>query len=60
MKAQAIRLADVFFIGPFMIYSAYKKKLSKADRATLVGLGIATIVYNGINYLKQQNETKST
>jgi hypothetical protein len=61
MKPQAVRLADVFFIGPFMIYAAGKSKLSKADRATLIGLGIATILYNGINYIKQQsNETKKT
>jgi len=59
MKPQAVRLADVFFIGPFMIYAANKKNLSKADRATLVGLGIATILYNGYNYIKQKkNENK--
>lgn len=61
MKAQSVRLADVFFIGPFMIYAAGKSKLSKTDRATLVGLGIATILYNGYNYIKQKGyETKKT
>ena len=55
MKPQSVRLADVFFIGPFMIYAAGKSKLSKTDRATLVGLGIATILYNGYNYIKQKN-----
>lgn len=61
MKPQFVRLADVFFIGPFMIYAAGKSKLSKTDRATLVGLGIATILYNGYNYIKQkENEIKKT
>jgi len=61
MKPQSVRLADVFFIGPFMIYAAGKSKLSKTDRATLVGLGIATILYNGYNYIKQkENEIKKT
>lgn len=61
MKPQSVRLADVFFIGPFMIYAAGKSKLSKTDRATLVGLGIATILYNGYNYIKQKEyETKKT
>lgn len=61
MKPQSVRLADVFFIGPFMIYAAGKNKLSKTDRATLVGLGIATILYNGYNYIKQKGyETKKT
>lgn len=61
MKPQSVRLADVFFIGPFMIYAAGKSKLSKTDRATLIGLGIATILYNGYYYIKQkQNEIKKT
>lgn len=61
MKPQFVRLADVFFIGPFMIYAAGKSKLSKTDRATLIGLGIATILYNGYNYIKQkENEIKKT
>lgn len=55
MKPQSVRLADVFFIGPFMIYAAGKSKLNKIDRATLIGLGVATILYNGYNYIKQKN-----
>ena len=61
MKPQYVRILDVLYIGPFMIYAAGKTKLSKADRATLIGLGIATIIYNGYNYIKQQKyETKKT
>lgn len=52
MKTQLIRLTDVIFIGPFMIYAA--NKLKGRDKAILKALGIATIIYNGINYIKYE------
>jgi len=61
MKPQSVRLYDVFFIGPFLLYAANKKNLSKVDRATLIGIGIGTILYNGYNYIKKkQNENQKT
>lgn len=54
-KTQAIRLADVFFIGPVMIYAGGRLS-RRGDRVlggTLALLGLATIVYNGNNYLEQ-------
>ncbi len=55
MKTQFIRLADVFFIGPVMIYAG--NRLRKQGDKTLGGvlalLGVATILYNGKNYLEQ-------
>ena len=55
-KSQNIRLLDVFFIGPFMIYIGYKAKgLTELERYMMYGLGIATIYYNGKNYLKNEN-----
>ena len=51
-KSQNIRLLDVFFIGRFMIYISQKSKgISNLEKFTLLGLGIATIYYNGKNYL---------
>jgi hypothetical protein len=58
MKTQLIRLADVAFIGPFMLYASMRPKLTDSEKMILAGLGIATILYNGINYLKY--ETKKT
>lgn len=50
-KSQMIRLYDVFFIGPFMIYIGYKAKgLNNLEKYMLYGLGAATIYYNGKNY----------
>ena len=49
-KSQNIRLLDVFFIGPFMIYIGYKAKgLTNLERYMMYGLGIATIYYNGMS-----------
>ena len=54
-KSQNIRLLDVFFIGPYMIYISKKAKgTSKLESFTLLALGVATIFYNGKNYLKNK------
>jgi len=54
-KSQNIRLLDVFFIGPFIIYAGYKAKgLTELERYVLYGIGVATILYNGKNYLKNK------
>ena len=56
MKTQLVRILDVVFIGPFMIYAA--GKLKGKDKAILKGLGIATIIYNGINYINYEKAKK--
>jgi len=56
MKTQLIRLADVAFIGPFMLYAAMRPKLTDSEKMILAGLGIATILYNGLNYLKYESK----
>ncbi len=51
-KGQMVRLADVFFVGPVMIYGGLK--LMKTERAVgniLAALGVLTIVYNGYNWI---------
>jgi len=56
VKTQLVRILDVVFIGPFMIYAA--NKLKGQDKTILKGLGIATIIYNGINYIKYEKAKK--
>lgn len=50
MKTQTVRLLDVFFIGPYMIWSS--GKLKGPHRELMRALGVATIVYNGVNWLR--------
>jgi hypothetical protein len=50
-KSQGIRLVDVLFIGPLMIYAGSQRKLSPTLSNALIVIGIATIAYNGRNYL---------
>jgi hypothetical protein len=52
MKTQLIRLADVAYIGPFMLYAA--TRLKGQDRTIMAALGLATIIYNGINFVKNE------
>jgi hypothetical protein len=59
-KTQIIRLGDIFFLGPIMILIGLKKeKLSDTEKFVLVMSGIGTLVYNGYNYLKQEQQSKN-
>lgn len=51
-NVQLVRLADVFLIGPFIIYAGTRKELPQNIRFGLIAVGIGTIVYNGYNYIK--------
>ncbi len=53
MKTQWIRLADVFIIGPLMVWGGYalRERNSKAGN-TLMAMGAGTVAYNGRNYLR--------
>jgi len=58
MKAQNIRLLDVFVLGPFMIWAGYELgKKKEFAGIVLSASGIATIVYNWNNYKAINNET---
>lgn len=55
MDTQTVRLADVLFIAPFLVYvGIVAKDLSNVERATLIFLGTATFLYNAHNYLNVQ------
>lgn len=54
LDVQHVRILDVVVVAPFLIYVGMRKELPQTIRAMLIGLGIATLLYNGINYLKNR------
>jgi hypothetical protein len=54
LTAQDVRLIDVVLIAPFLIYVSLRKELPNPIRITLFGLGVATLLYNGYNYIKNK------
>jgi|TARA_B100001559_G_C16430706_1_gene589678 hypothetical protein len=56
-KTGLVRLIDVFFIAPYLIGLSTKQKTPTA-RNLLFIIGVATLVYNGANYLKYNANTK--
>lgn len=60
-KPQVVRLLDVWFIGPFLIYAAVvPRKFRPVERWTLGTLGVLTILYNARNYVRQQGHVSRT
>ncbi len=53
-KSQFVRLIDVFVIAPYLIHLSQNKNLDKTNKNILIGLGLATLIYNGANYLKNK------
>ena len=53
VKGQNIRLVDVFVLGPFMVWVGAKAEGIPAwAKYTMVASGVATIAFNGVNYLR--------
>jgi len=50
IKAQSVRVADVWVFGPLMIYSALGKSTPTWVRVGMLIIGIGTIAYNLHNY----------
>ena len=57
MKTQTVRLIDVFFLGPFMIWAGMQLKNDLAQIAMITS-GLATMYYNGNNYLIVERDEK--
>ena len=55
-KSQSVRLIDVFFIAPYLLYVSSKSQLTRLDKNLLFVLGVATLYYNGINYMKNKKK----
>ena len=54
VKSQFIRLIDILFFGPFLIWVALKEK-NKLIQIILLLMGISTIIYNLRNYIFQKD-----
>jgi hypothetical protein len=52
---QPIRIFDVVFVAPVILYAGVKGNFSPFIKYSLIAIGVGTFVYNGINYLKNQN-----
>lgn len=52
MKAQPVRLMDVFLIGPLMMYGGKTADMPVVWKSALVYFGASTILFNGMNYLR--------
>ena len=55
-KSQEVRLADVFLIGPFMVWVALRGRLTDLERLIMGFLGAATIAYNLYNYRRNTEQ----
>lgn len=51
-KSQSVRLIDILFIAPFLLWLSMDKNLPSWVRMTLMVLGAATLIYNAHNYNK--------
>lgn len=59
MNVQNIRLLDVFVVAPFLIYVGTRGQISQTLRIGVVALGVATLLYNGKNYLDALQDKKA-
>ena len=50
-KYQSIRLVDVFILAPSMIYASTFTQIPDYVRLILFVSGVATLVFNGNNYM---------
>jgi hypothetical protein len=57
-KSQLVRLLDVFVFGPLMI-AAGRDQESKYFSLALTVVGVGTILYNGVNYLRTAEKQKA-
>ena len=59
MKSQAVRLVDIFALGPFMVWYGLKSTgMSALARGILAVSGAATIAYNWRNYARAKRGTR--
>ena len=56
VKTQQVRIADVVFIGPLMIWGGLQLRDAHPIRGTVLALlGVSTILYNARNYQRVQS-----
>jgi hypothetical protein len=49
---QPVRILDVFYVAPVILYAGIKGKFNPFVKYSLIVIGVGTLVYNGVNYLK--------
>jgi hypothetical protein len=54
---QSVRLLEVFVVAPFLVYAG-RYSTDKTIKYGLIGLGILTALYNGMDYLKEEKDGK--
>lgn len=54
-KSQYVRIIDVILIAPVLIYAGTFKQLPNWVRVSLIGIGAATAIYNGKNFLENRS-----
>ena len=59
VKAQTVRMADVFVFGPLMLMAAFDRKPPKWLRAGMIIVGVGTILYNLANYLEVEKRQRA-
>ena len=50
-RYQHVRLLDVFVLAPAMVYASTYKQMPDYVRLILFVYGVATLIFNGSNYL---------
>lgn len=59
VKGQAVRLVDVFVLGPFMMWVGIRARgIPDPARAIMIMSGASTVVFNGANYLRLRDQAK--
>lgn len=56
---QWVRLFDIFFIGPFLIFVGIYGKMNKNISTVLIIIALLTIIYNGYYFIKYQKENQT-
>jgi len=52
VKAQGVRLADIFVFGPLMLYAGLGKETPQWLKLGMIIIGAGTIVYNLVNFME--------
>jgi len=52
VKAQGVRLADIFIFGPLMLYAGMGKDTPQWVKVGMLLLGGGTIIYNLVNFFE--------
>lgn len=54
-NAQMVRLWDIFFIAPVLIFIGAKYNIPTLAKTALIVIGIGTFLYNGYFFIKYNN-----